>query len=212
MTRLMLETFWRETASRASIEPKEADTLFQDLCRRCTEPGRAYHTLEHVAAMLETVSSFENELHDPIAVPLAVWFHDAVYDAKRGDNEEQSVAYAMAALKQGGALPALLPTLERLILATKTHHAAAGDTDCQILLDADLAVLGSSPEDYERYAQAIRQEYAWVSESDYRTGRKKVLESFLQRERLYQTQRLFDQLEQIARENLRREIEMLGEV
>jgi predicted metal-dependent HD superfamily phosphohydrolase len=170
MIRLMLETSWRETASRANIDPKEADLHF------------------------------------------AVWFHDAVYDAKRGDNEEQSAAYAMAVLKQGGALPALLPIIEHLILATKPHPADAGDTDCQVLLDADLAVLGSSPEGYDRYAQAIRQEYAWVSESDYRTGRKKVLEGFLQRERLYHTQRLFDQLEQPARENLRREIEMLGKV
>ena len=208
----MLETSWQKTASRANLAPNAANALFHDLCRRYSEPGRTYHTLEHVAAMFNTLAGFENELLDPVAVLLAVWFHDAVYDARRGDNEEQSAVYAMAALKQGGVLPTLLPTMERLILATKTHQADAGDTDGQILLDADLAVLGSSPPDYDRYAVSIRREYAWVPEDDYRKGRTKVLENFLRRERLYHTQRLFEQCELAARANLRREIELLGEV
>lgn len=59
------------------------------------------------------------------------------------------------------------------------------------MLDADLAVLGSSADDYNRYAGAIRKEYASVPEADYRAGP------------------LFEQYEQAARANLRREIECL---
>ncbi len=208
MTREALETGWRELAARAGVAEGRINAIFQDLCRRHSEPGRAYHTLDHIAAMLDTVSEFEEDLHDPVAVRLAVWFHDVVYDSRRSDNEEQSAAYAVAALSEAGTVP-LLPTVERLILATKTHQAPPGDTDCQILLDADLAVLGASAADYDRYARAIREEYAWVPEADYRAGRRRVLESFLKRERLYHTVRMFEQREQAARANLRREIERL---
>lgn len=200
---------WRELARRAGVAEGHVEAIFQDLCRRYSEPGRAYHTLDHIAAMLDTVDGFEGDLHDPVAVRLAVWFHDAVYDPRRPDNEEQSAAYAATELGRAGVSPLLLAAAERLILTTKTHQAPPDDTDCQILLNADLAVLGSSAADYDRYAQAIREEYAWVPEDDYRAGRRRVLESFLERERLYYTALLFEQCERAARANLRREIEWL---
>ncbi|BAZ86821.1 hypothetical protein NIES806_30370 [Dolichospermum compactum NIES-806] len=41
--------------------------------------------------------------------------------------------------------------------------------------------------EYQAYSQAIRQEYAWVSELEYIIGRKQVLERFWQREKIYFT-------------------------
>ena len=208
MTRQALEAAWQETAARAGLIEPDAGAVFQDLCRRYSEPGRAYHNIDHVAAMLDTVSIFEEGLHDPVAVRQAIWFHDAVYDPKRGDNEEQSARYAMAALK-GGAWDSLRMRVMMLIGNTKTHQAPPCDTDCQILLDADIAILGASPADYDRYARAICEEYAWVPEDDYRTGRRRVLNDFLDRERLYNTEVLFQTHESAARANLRREIDWL---
>jgi len=208
-TRHPLEEAWRRTAADAGLSEPDAAAVFQDLSRRYSEPGRAYHNLEHVAAMLETVSAFGDALHDDTAICLAVWFHDANYDARRPDNEERSAVLAAAALGRGGASPALVSAVGRLILATKTHRAAPDDTDCQILLDADLAVLGSGAASYDRYARAIREEYAWVPEADWRAGRRRVLEGFLGRDRLYHTAALFQRCEQAARANLRREIECL---
>ncbi len=174
-----------------------------------SRPDRAYHNLDHVAAMLDIVSRFEGILHEPLEVRLAVWFHDYVYDTRRKDNEEQSAGYTTVIFdREQWAL--LRPRLRELILATKMHHARWGDTDCQLLVDADLAVLGSDAVDYDRYAQAIREEYAWVPEDEYRAGRKKVLEGFLERDRLYYTESLFEAHEAVARANLRREIESLA--
>ena len=208
MTERTLETAWQGTAARAGMAGLDAEAAFRDLCRRYSEPGRAYHNLDHIAAMLGTVTEFEDSLHDDVAVRLAVWFHDAMYDTRRSDNEDQSALYALAALK-GGVWDSLRMRVMVLIGKTKTHQASPHDTDCQLMLDADLAVLGGSPEDYDRYAEAIREEYAWVPEEDYRAGRQRVLESFLERERLYFTPLLFQQREQAARANLRREIEWL---
>jgi predicted metal-dependent HD superfamily phosphohydrolase len=101
--------------------------------------------------------------------------------------------------------------VKRLILATKTHKADDDDTDCKILLDADLSVLGSSPELYDLYSAAIRKEYHWVTEADYRTGRKLVLENFLKRERIYYTEYMHQKYEVLARENITREIIVLSQ-
>jgi predicted metal-dependent HD superfamily phosphohydrolase len=94
----------------------------------------------------------------------------------------------------------------QMILSTKTHQTANDDVDCQILLDADLAVLGAPVARYETYAQAIRQEYNWVPEASYRSARGQVLQTFLGRTRIYWTEPMFVALEEQARENMRREI------
>ena len=183
--------------------------MFRGLCSLYSEPGRTYHNIDHIAAMLDIVSRFEDLLHEPLEVRLAIWFHDYIYDARRQDNEEQSALY-VTVIFDGEQWALLRPRLTELILATKTHQARWGDTDCQLLLDADLAVLGSPPEEYDAYAAAIRKEYAWVPEADYLRGRASVLQGFLNRDRLYGTNALFLSLEQPARANLSREIAWLS--
>ncbi len=210
MTGAELENSWHETAGAAGMREADVDAAWQDLARRYAEPERAYHTLTHIGAMLAVVDEFAGAAKDPLVLRLAVWFHDAVYDTRRTDNEEESARYAAQTL-QTAALP--LPTLaavERLILATKTHEAAPDDGDAALLLDADLAVLGAAPDDYDHYAQAICHEYAWVAEDRYREGRRKVLNSFLERPRLYHTPVLYERLEKAARANLTRESEGLA--
>jgi predicted metal-dependent HD superfamily phosphohydrolase len=78
-----------------------------------------------------------------------------------------------------------------------------------LLLDADLAILGSSPDLYDAYAAAVRREYAWVSPSDWLSGRRRVLDSLLRRERIYRTASMPGAREETARLNLRRETEVL---
>ena len=44
-------------------------------------------------------------------------------------------------------------------------------SDAAYFLDMDLSILGMPWPEYEHYAQAIRQEYAHVPMTDYKTGR-----------------------------------------
>lgn len=97
----------------------------------------------------------------------------------------------------------------RLILLTKTHQTTPDDRVGQALLDADLAILGAEPARYDDYARQIRQEYAWVAEEGYRSGRAQVLRRFLQRSRLFGTDTHYQHLEDTARSNLGRELERL---
>ena len=135
---------------------------------------------------------------------LAAWLHDVIYDSKASDNEERSAQYAERlceelAIPEGHRAAAL-------IRKTKTH-VAEDDADAQVLIDADLAILGASEPVYRDYAEKIRQEYAWVPEPEYRQGRRRVLESFLSRPRIYH---FLGQLEELARRNLEAEINRLA--
>jgi predicted metal-dependent HD superfamily phosphohydrolase len=186
-------------------DAEAARAAFADLSGRYGEPHRHYHTLEHVAEVLRAVRELAPADPDP-ALLLAAWFHDVIYDPRAGDNEERSAGHARAVLEALGVPEAVRAEAARLILLTRTHSAGPDDLLGQVLLDADLGVLGAFAERYDRYAAAIRREYAWVPEDGYRAGRRRVLESFLARPRIYATDAMFARGEAAARANLRREI------
>ena len=74
-----------DPASAAAVTATGAELL-----DRWQEPHRHYHTIDHLAAVLSIVDAQADEADDPQAVRLAAWFHDAVYDPRRTDNEELS--------------------------------------------------------------------------------------------------------------------------
>ncbi|MBW4421877.1 MAG: hypothetical protein KME13_22100 [Myxacorys californica WJT36-NPBG1] len=204
-----LRNQWIALLQKLSVNSTSATPVFSDLVNAYSEPHRFYHTLDHIQSVLQWVDRLQPNAHDLPAIQLAVWFHDVVYDTRLQDNEEMSAAYAGQVLS---ALEIPNSTVERvshLILATKHHVVEPTDSDAQILLDADLAILGAPPVQYKEYASAIRQEYAWVSEVDYRVGRCRVLEAFLERAQLYFTEFMVEELDEIARSNLQTEIQSL---
>ena len=98
--------------------------------------------------------------------------------------------------------------IERMILATK-HDAIPEDGDARLLVDIDLAILGSAPGRFDAYERQIREEYAWVPEADFRAGRARLLRSLLDRPRIYATDWFHDRLEEKARANLERSLRAL---
>ncbi len=87
-----------------------------------------------------------------------------------------------------------------MILATKRHEGST--PDASLLLDIDLSVLGANAATFQAYDAAIKQEYAWVPEDQYRAGRAKVLGGFLARDAIYRTPTFRAAYESRARENL----------
>jgi predicted metal-dependent HD superfamily phosphohydrolase len=176
---------------------------------RYAEPWRFYHTLDHVGSVLDLIDWLERLAVNPAAVRMAAWFHDVVYDPRAKDNEERSADFAAEALPKLAVPEETVAEVRRLILLTKTHATTADDRDGHILLDADLAVLGAAAEKYRQYAAAIRREYDWVPETEYRTGRAAVLRRFLERDRIYFTEPMYAEREAAARRNLLAEIAQL---
>lgn len=165
---------------------------------------RHYHGWPHVAALLaghDSVRAHPDFVGvDGDAVDLAIAFHDAVYDTARADNEARS-----ADLLRAEAGPASEEARVRAAIAmihATAAHGPSADPATRLLLDLDLAVLGAPRAVYAAYAAAIRREYAAVPEAAWRLGRAQVLDRFLARPRLYQTDLFHDRLEAAARANL----------
>jgi len=68
----------------------------------------------------------------------------------------------------------------------------------------DLAILGSSQADFDGYEVAVRREYDWVTEPQWKCGRRAVLAGFLARPAIYATARFQASHEAAARRNLAR--------
>lgn len=205
-----LENYWkRALASSEKLSPI-SEEVFLDLTKAYGQPGRFYHNLDHIQQVLVAIEEMSFLTQNTQTLFLAAWFHDFVYDPKSSDNEEKSAAQADIYLKQLHLPNCSIKRVVELILITKKHLPKSNDIDQYILLDADLAILGTKPNIYQNYAQGIRQEYAWVPEEEYRYKRQKVLLSFLDRKRLYFTNHCWHKLEASARKNIESEIAHLA--
>ncbi|WP_239133997.1 HD domain-containing protein [Rugosimonospora africana] len=183
-----------------------AESAGRDLLDRWGEPHRRYHNVDHLSATLSTL----DDLGASPAARLAAWYHDAVYDPQRPDNEERSAVLA-ARMLPGLGLAEQVPEVVRLIRLTAGHDPAPDDRDGIALCDADLAVLAWPRHEYDGYAGAIRAEYAHVPDEAYRAGRAGVLRGLLGLPALYRTPELHACWEEPARANLRRELATLAD-
>ena len=189
---------WRALWSGDAVD---GDAIYRDLVARYAEPHRAYHTLDHVADCLHWLDEVRPLLARPDEAEWAIWFHDAVYDPQRADNEERSAALAAEALTALAVDAAVGARVADLIRLT-SHTTDALTADGAVVCDIDLAILGAPPQRFEQYDAAIRQEYAWVPEAIFRRERERVLAGFLGRSRIYHTFVMSEKCERRARVNI----------
>jgi predicted metal-dependent HD superfamily phosphohydrolase len=186
------------------------EALGAELLRRYAEPHRRYHTTEHLAEVLDHVDELAGEAADADTVRLAAWFHDAVYDPMRGDNEERSAVLAERMLADTDLPAATVAEVARLVRLTATHDPAEDDRDGAVLCDADLAVLAAPPDRYAAYAAAVREEYAAVPDEAFRAGRAEILRALLALPALYRTAPARERWDAAARHNVETELMLLG--
>jgi predicted metal-dependent HD superfamily phosphohydrolase len=157
----LLFSYWLQTLQSFAVNTAAANKTFLTIVSLYSTPNRHYHTLQHIHSVLNTIDTLRTYVQDLPCLRLAAWFHDIVYDTYAQDNEQKSADYAGDMLRMLAIPNADIAKVKSLILCTKNHQA--NDIDSQVLLDADLAILGTNPVEYQKYAQVIRQEYAWVS-------------------------------------------------
>jgi predicted metal-dependent HD superfamily phosphohydrolase len=208
--RQSLADAWQTLAGQHSATSTVIEQSLADLLRHYDARGRHYHNSSHLAALLRWYERYQNELRDPAVVQFAIWFHDVIYRTRRHDNEPRSADYATTTLARLKTPLAVIDDVASLIRATQTHRLDALPErlhhDGGWFLDFDLAILGSRPDVYAAYAQAIRREYFWVPAFLFRQKRRAVLEIFLQRPQLYFTESMRTELETQARANLTNEL------
>ena len=193
-------------SARGGVGHPEPTPYAENLLKRWSEPQRRYHTVEHLTAVLDHIDTLEEYADDPDLVRLAAWFHDAVYLPERSTNEERSARLAERALPEAGVPEEKAAEVARLVRLTVTHDPAEGDRNGEVLCDADLAILASSPDAYAAYVAAVREEYGFVPDAAFREGRAAVLRQLLALPRLFRTPYGEREWEARARENLRGEL------
>ena len=182
------------------------------LVTRHSEPHRRYHTAEHVRWVLHHVTSIVDAepgsagAMDGAAIRAAALFHDVVYDPASTTNEADSADVAVHALVEVGWAEDRRRLVHDLVVATAGH--VPDSPACAVLLDADLAILGSDPSDYSAYVAGVRFEYRFVDDTAWQNGRATVLRAFLDRDRIYTTAAMA-QREPQARINLGAELAAL---
>ena len=170
---------------------------------------RGYHDTRHLAEVLDRIDELADagERFDEVAVRLAAWFHDGVYDGQPGA-EERSALWALSSLS--GRADA--EEVSRLVRLTEHHKPADDDANGCALSDADLAILAAMPERYVEYVEDVRREYAPVPDDLFRPGRAAVLRDLLAKDSLFHTAHARRHWEARARANVEAELARLAQV
>jgi predicted metal-dependent HD superfamily phosphohydrolase len=198
---------WRSSWSDAwrALGASTDDAVLAELLARYGEAHRAYHTLQHLGECLAQLARERGAAERPAEVALALWFHDAIYDVQRHDNEARSADWARQAALRAGLAQDVAERLHALVMATR-HDAQPVGADARLLVDIDLAILGATPARFAEYERQIRIEYAHVPPGIFEPRRRQILSGFLARDPLYLTAPMRTRLEAAARSNLGRAI------
>jgi predicted metal-dependent HD superfamily phosphohydrolase len=198
---------WRDMWNELGAPAADED-LFHRLMACWSETHRHYHSPQHLDECLCRLRETRHLAQRPAEVELALWFHDAVYDPKRHDNEARCADWAHESVDYAG-LPAEMAERVHALIMLTCHDAQPLEADGQLLVDIDLSILGADPERFEQSNRQIRREYAHVPEDRYREGRAAILRGFLARPRLYSTEYFHALLEERARVNLQQALDQL---
>lgn len=183
-------------------EATDSADLYQELASHYAEPHRHYHTGNHIDRCLEQFDLTKQLMNAPDAVEMALWFHDAIYDLKARDNEQQSADLFLAWL--GDPADTLFDQrVVELILFT-THQQPPPPGDGQYMVDIDLASFGQPWPRCRQDAVAIRTEHADQADTAFFSQQKRFLQALLDRPSIYASEWFRDRYETQARDNIRR--------
>ncbi|MGI9232146.1 MAG: HD domain-containing protein [Woeseiaceae bacterium] len=204
--KVMDDQLWRGLTKNLSIDTNLE--TFEKLQSAYSEKHRHYHTGVHIDYCLALFDEYRTTAIAPAEVECALWFHDAVYNPMSGDNELKSANWAVRFLRKNGCSDEQCNLVRHLIMST-IHEAPAIDPDAQLLVDIDLAILGTNEKTYERFEIDVRREYKWVPGPLFRRARMKILQSFLDRDSIYSTRPFRDKYESRARSNIEETLKRL---
>lgn len=198
-------TLWLGVSSDG---PARSRQVYRSLADRYAEPGRRYHTMDHVQQCLSQASLVTELIPGSAALELAIWFHDAVYDALASDNEARSAA--LFRNLAGPVMPGpLVADVARLILVTQSGQAPL-QADEDFMVDIDYTSFGLPWEAFLADSLAVRAERPQLTDVQYAVQQSRFLEGLLNRDVLYRTEFFRARYEDNARSNIARYLAMIG--
>jgi predicted metal-dependent HD superfamily phosphohydrolase len=189
--------------------PEPGTAILASILAAYSSADRFYHNLQHLGECLDLFDEARALADRPGELAIALWFHDAVYDTRRSDNESRSADWAERVVREAGGTAGELDRIRGLILVTR-HTEIPATGDAALMVDIDLAILGAPEARFEEYEAQIHQEYDWVPALVFRPTRARILQGFLDRQRIYSTAPFAARFEARARMNLLRALARLG--
>jgi len=200
----MIKTEFLKSLQNYSSDSEQCLAMWERVEKEYTSSDRHYHTLNHLDNLLTELADNKEEFASWDVIVFAIAYHDVVYNTLKSNNEEKSAEFARKELTKISVPENLIARCEQLILATKKHTDA--DFETNLFTDADLSILGASPEAYKLYSNQIRKEFSIYPDLVYNPGRRKVLKHFLEMERIFKTNEFAIAHESKARINLQTEL------
>jgi len=202
---------WKALGCRGDWEPE-----WERRVAAYMEPHRRYHVLEHITHVLRELDGVRATLERPAEAYWKAMDHDVVYETMRDGkpvttNEINSASFNQTTLRKAGIPWDVYTRIGNGIMATKDHATTHLHRDDQLLVCADLAILGAHDPQYRQYARDVEWEWRYngqLSERQYLEGRISLfLEPFLARPLIFPVEPFTHRYEARAKVNLRRELE-----
>lgn len=199
-----LSDLYKRIPRRGPLSADDAVDSIDTLMRMYSQPHRHYHNLQHVLECLTQFEDAQTVCEDPVAVEMALWYHDLVYDPGEATNERLSANKAKFDCMRMQTEQEFAENVCSIILAT-TH---AGDPigDEAMAADIDLTILASPWERFSEYEKQIREEYSIYDDKLFNTSRMLFLDNMLRRPRIFVTDHFHDKCEGAARANIGRSL------
>lgn len=181
--------------------------------------SRAYHNLEHLLYMFEMVEVWGGADRESSSLDLwaAIVYHDLLVDSDPDVDPGDDVSSSIRLLDEAGLFEDSRKVVEDLIRVTNhKDYALAGDKkmtpDQELISKVDLAILGETSYEYDRYSRAIREEYApkygYLSDG-FREGRRKFLKTM--QDRLKAGPLIDDEYDRRMADNINWELDQLAQ-
>ena len=198
-------TIWSATFEKALF--KDLEQCFSIVTEHYANPNRHYHNLKHIENLITQIQQLSLSADDNVILINVAVFHDVIYKAGRKDNEHKSAEFAAYWLSKLNLGPIESLLICNMIRSTNTHQSS--DILTQLFLDIDLSILGENEENYQEYTVQIRKEHVQIPNYLYKIGRKRFLKQMLAREVIFATPEYYEGFENLARKNLRNELNSL---
>ena len=207
MDRNRFENLW----NRCRVDGVDADPqgVFEELARCYSGSNRRYHTPGHIEHCLHQFDLASHLMDDRDTVEMALWFHDAIWEAqaKEGENERRSAELFLRLVGESVS-PAFRHKVYDLIMVT-THRALPSAGDEQFMVDVDLSSFGLPWDEFVRDSVAVRDEYPDVPDDEFFPKQHRFFAGLLAREHFCFTEFFRKRYEKSARENIGRHLQQL---
>ena len=166
---------------------------------------------------LTYIDEISSSAHDPDILRVAAWYHGAflnkALEIKLGGFQAnfastRCIDHAHNRLTNLGVPEEVVVRVDELIAFLTRHRAPRTDFDAQVLVDADLACLSCSPQDYKKLRCSLRAELSELDDLQFVKARMALVKKLLSYETIYQSP-LGSTWEDTARANLEVELTRL---